>query len=192
HVIAANPGGPPTPAQVELFKALYPGGPTDIAPADADKIQNRADRDALAAIKRKIDAFKAASPFAPPRAHVLADSASPFQPYVFLRGNQNNRGPTVPRQAPAIVAPNRKPFAEVFKLDPDNRLLSHQNHRRLDFESLRDSLLAVSGKLDTSPGGKPVDLFKAPFSTRRSIYGLIDRTSFSGTMRAFDVASPDQ
>jgi hypothetical protein len=36
-----------------------------------------------------------------------------------------------------------------------------------------------------------VDLFKSPFATRRSVYGLIDRTNFPGTMRAFDVANPD-
>jgi hypothetical protein len=81
--------------------------------------------------------------------------------------------------------------AEAFKRDPENKLLAHQNRRRLDFEALRDSILSVSGKLDATAGGKPVDLFKAPFSTRRSVYGLIDRTSFPGTMRAFDVASPD-
>jgi hypothetical protein len=80
---------------------------------------------------------------------------------------------------------------QVFKLDPENRLLSHQNRRRLDFEALRDSFLLVAGKLDPTPGGKPVDLFKSPFSTRRSVYGLIDRTSFPGTMRTFDVANPD-
>jgi hypothetical protein len=57
---------------------------------------------------------------------------------------------------------------------------------------MRDSVLSVAGRLDATVGGKPVNLFTAPFSTRRSIYGLIDRTSFPGTMRAFDVASPDQ
>ena len=82
--------------------------------------------------------------------------------------------------------------AEAYKLDPENKLLSHQNRRRLDFEALRDSLLAVSGRLDRTMGGKAVDLFKSPFSPRRSIYGFIDRTNFPGTMRAFDVASPDQ
>jgi hypothetical protein len=80
----------------------------------------------------------------------------------------------------------------VFKLDPDNRLLAHRNRRRLDFEATRDSLLAASGKLDEAVGGRPVDLFKPPFSARRSVYGLIDRTNFPGTMRTFDVASPDQ
>jgi hypothetical protein len=82
--------------------------------------------------------------------------------------------------------------ADDLKRDPDNQLLAHQNRRRLDFEALRDSFLAVGGKLDRRMQGKPVDLFKAPFSTRRSVYGLIDRTNFPGTMRAFDVASPDQ
>ncbi len=81
--------------------------------------------------------------------------------------------------------------AEQFKSDPENRLLGHQNRRRLDFEALRDSLLAASGRLDATAGGKPVDLFKAPFSARRTVYGLIDRTNLPGTFRAFDVASPD-
>ena len=42
------------------------------------------------------------------------------------------------------------------KTDPDNRLLWRQNVRRLDAETLRDSLLAVSGLLTTYDGGKPV------------------------------------
>ncbi|MCA9173912.1 MAG: DUF1553 domain-containing protein [Planctomycetales bacterium] len=46
--------------------------------------------------------------------------------------------------------------AEAAKVDPDNRWLWRQNVRRLDAESLRDSLLAVSGLLKTSDGGKPV------------------------------------
>jgi hypothetical protein len=82
--------------------------------------------------------------------------------------------------------------AEAARLDPENQLLARQNRRRLDFEALRDSFLAVSGKLDTKMGGKPVDLFKQPFSARRTVYGRIDRTDFPGTMRTFDVASPDQ
>src|SRR5262249_44039314 len=37
--------------------------------------------------------------------------------------------------------------------DPDNRLLSHFPLRRLDAESLRDSMLAISGELDKHAGG---------------------------------------
>ena len=63
------------------------------------------------------------------------------------------------------------------KRDPDNRLLSKMNRRRLDFESMRDTLLFVAGELDRSFGGRPVDLLRtrrtanpAPYST--SPHGL--------------------
>jgi hypothetical protein len=40
--------------------------------------------------------------------------------------------------------------------DPDNTLLSHMNRRRLEAESLRDTLLAVSGELNRRAGGPGV------------------------------------
>jgi len=81
---------------------------------------------------------------------------------------------------------------EASRDDVENRLLSHQNRRRLDFEAMRDSLLAVSGRLDvTTVGGKPMPLFDAPFPVRRTIYGLIDRQNLDGVYRTFDFASPD-
>jgi cytochrome c553 len=46
--------------------------------------------------------------------------------------------------------------AERDRIDPDNRLLSRMNVRRLEAETLRDALLVVSGKLKPSLGGKPV------------------------------------
>jgi hypothetical protein len=277
--------GPPTEAESELAGVWREGGPLDIPAADGEKILDRADQNALTALKKKMDAFKATSAAAPPRAHVLLDQKVPTQPVIFLRGNPNNPGPKVPRQAPAIVSgPDRKPFtqgsgrldlaksiaspnnpltarvivnrvwaghfgygfvrtpsdfgtrsdppshpelldylamrfmqdgwslkklhklimlsatyqqssqasSEAFKSDPENKLVAHQNRRRLDFEAMRDSILRVAGRLDTTVGGKPVNLFSSPFSTRRSVYGMIDRTSMPGTLRAFDVASPDQ
>ena len=42
------------------------------------------------------------------------------------------------------------------KKDPDNRLLGRYRLRRLDAESVRDSLLAVSGRLDSTRFGPPV------------------------------------
>ncbi|NJO55467.1 MAG: DUF1553 domain-containing protein, partial [Rhodospirillales bacterium] len=39
--------------------------------------------------------------------------------------------------------------------DPDNLLWWRMNRRRLEFEALRDSLLAVSGQLDLTVGGRP-------------------------------------
>jgi mono/diheme cytochrome c family protein len=74
--------------------------------------------------------------------------------------------------------------------DPDNRLLSHFNRQRLDFEEMRDALFAVSGELDGKSGGKPAEMFAAN-NKRRSIYGLVDRQFLPGTFRVFDFANPD-
>jgi mono/diheme cytochrome c family protein len=74
--------------------------------------------------------------------------------------------------------------------DPENRLLWKMNRRRLDFEALRDAMLAVSGELDLSMGGPSVDLAKEA-SRRRTIYGTIDRQDLPAMLAAFDFASPD-
>ena len=76
-------------------------------------------------------------------------------------------------------------------IDPENVLLWKFNRQRLDFEAMRDSLLAVSGQLDERMGGQSVDIFAEPFSTRRTIYGSIDRQNLPSVLRAFDFASPD-
>jgi hypothetical protein len=76
-------------------------------------------------------------------------------------------------------------------VDPDNRLFSRMNRQRLDFEALRDTLLTVSGKLDSSLGGLPVDIEHEPFSSRRTIYALIERQNLPGLFRTFDFANPD-
>jgi hypothetical protein len=81
--------------------------------------------------------------------------------------------------------------AANLKNDPDNRLLSRMNRQRLDFESMRDTALAGSGKLDLSVGGLPVDILSEPFSTRRTLYGFIDRQNLPGLFRTFDFANPD-
>jgi len=79
-----------------------------------------------------------------------------------------------------------------FAADPQNRLLWRQNRRRLDFESTRDAVLAVAGRLDPGMGGKPVELFNPKaLSTRRTIYGLVDRYDLDPTYRTFDFPSPD-
>jgi hypothetical protein len=84
-----------------------------------------------------------------------------------------------------LQASASRPDAEA--LDPGNRLLHRMNPRRLDFEAMRDSLLALSGELDRTPGGRPSDML----GTRRSIYGKIDRQFLPGMFRAFDFANPD-
>ncbi len=238
-------------------------------------------------------------------AMTLVEEDNPFEPYVFLRGQQGNHGPRVPRQfLSAVAGPDRKPFAnrsgrlelaqaiasptnpltarvivnrvwmqhfgaplvrtpsdfglrcepashpellewlsaeliehgwslkwlhrELMRsavwrqasgerqlpdgherlhdtahnsdasgglrpplADPENKLLSHMNRRRLDWEALRDSLLFASGRLDHSMGGPATDLFKPPFATCRTVYGFIDRQNLPLVLRTFDFASPD-
>jgi hypothetical protein len=77
------------------------------------------------------------------------------------------------------------------QIDPGNRLLWRANIRRLEFEPLRDSLLALGGTLDTNMFGRPVELEQEPFCTRRTIYGYIDRSDVSDVLINFDFANPD-
>jgi mono/diheme cytochrome c family protein len=74
-------------------------------------------------------------------------------------------------------------------LDPENRLLWKMPPRRLEFESLRDSLLFVAGVLDPAIGGPSANLLAG--SNRRSVYGFIDRLALPGLFRTFDFPSPD-
>jgi hypothetical protein len=77
------------------------------------------------------------------------------------------------------------------RADPQNRLLWRANIRRLDFEAVRDSMLAFSGRLDQTIGGKPVNLTEEPYSYRRSVYGYIDRGNLPELMSHFDFSDPD-
>jgi mono/diheme cytochrome c family protein len=77
------------------------------------------------------------------------------------------------------------------QIDPNNRLLWRANIRRLEFEALRDSLLAIGGTLDDTLYGRPVNLEKEPYSARRTIYGRIDRSDVDDVLINFDFANPD-
>jgi hypothetical protein len=100
-------------------------------------------------------------------------------------------------QAPAAV--------EARRADPENRLLWRSNRRRLSAEEMRDSMLAVSGRLNVAVGGPsvmvPVDpelvqlLYKpsqwkvtanAAEHDRRSIYLIAKRNLRLPFLEAFD------
>ena len=82
------------------------------------------------------------------------------------------------RRSSKIVATN-------YESDPDNRLLWRFNPvPRLDAETLRDALLAVSGRLDLSRGGPPYDISEE--SVRRTLYGKVDRTNPDPGLGTFD------
>jgi hypothetical protein len=93
-------------------------------------------------------------------------------------------------------------------LDAANQWLSHQNRRKLDAEAIRDSILAVSGKLDLTMGGPSFQDFvidkpqhsphyeyhlhdpEDPKSHRRSIYRFIVRSQQQPFMTVMDCADP--
>jgi len=90
-------------------------------------------------------------------------------------------------------------------VDPDNRLLWRMNRPRMDADTYRDSVLAVSGRLDFTMGGPSVALFtskpgpqttpvlnydevdrNAPGTSRRSIYRLVWRAIADPFLDALD------
>lgn len=75
--------------------------------------------------------------------------------------------------------------------DPHNQLLWRYNLRRLDFEQMHDALLAITGELDPTMGGKPVPISSEGFASRRAIYTLIDRRNPPELLTQFDFPSPD-
>ncbi|MDG3006707.1 PSD1 and planctomycete cytochrome C domain-containing protein [Paludisphaera mucosa] len=75
--------------------------------------------------------------------------------------------------------------------DARNRLVWRFNRQRLDFEALRDSILAVCGSLDPARGGPSVAFDGSSNPPRRTVYGFIDRQNMDGVYRAFDFAIPD-
>ena len=95
------------------------------------------------------------------------------------------------------------PAAEAA--DPDNVLWHRRPIKRLEGEVIRDSLLAVSGRLDRRPFGPSVAIHLTPFMQgrgrpgnsgpvdgdgRRSIYISVRRNFLSPMMLAFDTPSP--
>ena len=85
----------------------------------------------------------------------------------------------------------RAALARAREVDPENRLLWRMSPHRLTFEEMRDSLLAAGDSLDLRVDGKPEPLLQAPFSQRRTLYGLVDRQFLPSSFRVFDFASPD-
>ena len=80
--------------------------------------------------------------------------------------------------------------ASNYEVDPGNRLLWRYNSRRLDVESLRDSLLYVAGKLDLEPGGSPSRLGEEE-NLRRTVYGFVSRRRLDTLLSLFDFPNPN-
>jgi hypothetical protein len=270
---------------MELLQVFYgPEAPPRVplsAYGDLGLLPDRASQARLQELRKAFETWRTTGPGAPPRAMVLEDLPVPVQPRVYVRGNPNNLGPSVPRRFLTVLSgPKSKPFQkgsgrlelahaiaardnpltarvlvnrvwqyhfgaglvrtpsdfgfrgempshpelldhlamafmnegwslkklhrrimlsrtyqqksddrpECQAVDPDNRLLWKMNRQRLDFEAMRDALLAVSGRLDRAVGGPSVASLNVP---RRTMYASLDRLNVPGLYRTFDFPSPD-
>jgi len=282
------PASLPTPAEEELRQVCHgPDGPPNVARSQFNKLMllpDRASQGKFQELLKAVEQWRSTGPGAPPRAMALEDSAVPYEPHVFKRGNPNLLGERVPRQfLQLLTGEKRQPFQqgsgrlelaqavadrknpltarvlvnrvwqhhfgaglvrtpsdfglrseppshpelldylatdfmengwsikklhrlillsavyqqksedrpECRRVDPENTLLWKRNRQRLDFEAMRDTLLAVSGRLDRTAGGPPVKDILASQARRRTVYAYLDRLNFPGLFRTFDVPSPD-
>jgi hypothetical protein len=104
--------------------------------------------------------------------------------------------------------PGSSVVQRAHEMDAGNTLLWRQNRRKLDAESVRDAILAVSGRLDLTMGGPSFQDFiiekpqhsphyeyhlhdpEDPKSHRRSIYRFIVRSQQQPFMTVLDCADP--
>jgi hypothetical protein len=78
------------------------------------------------------------------------------------------------------------------KIDESNTYFWKWNRRRVDFEAMRDRLLATAGTLDTSVvGGRSISLDNDSSDSRRSVYAFVDRYALPSTFVSFDLPHPD-
>jgi hypothetical protein len=265
---------------------VEPHGPVYFLRQHAYLYMSRVERDRYHNLLQQLDKMAVESPAAPPRAMALVDSPAPVDPRIFVRGNPQTLGRSVPRQLPTLLNDLRSgPFqqgsgrrelaqaitdprnpltsrvlanrlwmhhlgqplvatpsdfglrgatpthpelldylawtllhddqwsikkfhrrlmlshvyqqssddrAEYRAIDPANQFYWRMARRRLDLESMRDTMLQVAGRLDGRLGGRPEPLTADPLHRRRTLYGLVDRQELPGLYRSFDFASPDQ
>src|SRR6185503_10484851 len=76
-----------------------------------------------------------------------------------------------------------------FDKDSGNRLYWRATRHRMTAEQIRDSVLLVSGALDTRTGGPSAPL--TPSYARRTVYGKISRYKLDEYLQLFDFPSPN-
>lgn len=85
-----------------------------------------------------------------------------------------------------------KDFAVNLDQDPDNQFLWRSNVRRLDAESIRDSVLHVAGSLDRTQGGPDIDFNQGEKVFRRSLYFRHAYEKQMQMLVTFDAAAPNE
>ncbi len=77
-------------------------------------------------------------------------------------------------------------------IDPDNRLLWHAHPKRMEAETVRDSVLSVAGRLDPTVGGADLAHATGLSVPRRSLYFQHANEKQMTFLKLFDVASVNE
>ena len=91
------------------------------------------------------------------------------------------------RQSSAVGTETQSP-----QLDPENRYLWRMNSRRMEAEVVRDSLLSISGSLDSTIGGPEIAESLGQTSPRRSLYFRHTPNEKMLLLETFDGANPNE
>ncbi len=123
----------------------------------------------------------------------------------FVRNNWSTRDlhRTIVLSSTYQMAHAHDAAAAARNIDPENRLLWRFPLQRLEAEEIRDAVLAISGRLQLTLGGKTVPLRNRQFvfnhtsvdhtrydSTRRAIYLPIIRNNLYSLFEQFDFPNP--
>ncbi|MFO1092792.1 MAG: DUF1553 domain-containing protein [Planctomycetaceae bacterium] len=84
--------------------------------------------------------------------------------------------------------------AHNVTLDPDNRALWRMNASRMEAEIIRDSILSISGTLDTTLGGQELENNESLTTFRRSLYYSVhpEAGGMSEMGKLFDAPDPGE
>ncbi|MCU0710733.1 MAG: PSD1 and planctomycete cytochrome C domain-containing protein [Pirellula sp.] len=87
---------------------------------------------------------------------------------------------------------DRETITKLLDADPENRLVWRHSPRRLRWEEQCDTILSVSGRLEITPRFEQERrVAGSEGSTRRALYGFVDRQFLPNALRVFDFANPD-
>ena len=79
---------------------------------------------------------------------------------------------------------------KMLLVDPENSLLWKMNRKRLPWEAMRDSLVAVTGQMNLDLGG-PSFALDSSWNGRRSVYGYVNRLDVATLLTTFDFPNPN-
>ncbi|MAT10562.1 MAG: hypothetical protein CMM02_06100 [Rhodopirellula sp.] len=93
-------------------------------------------------------------------------------------------------QRTSIIPEDDAQYEQQLERDPTNGYYWRFNRRRLDLEQMRDTMLSVSGLLDSTMYGRPPSIADET-NNRRTVYSFVERQNLPTIIQVFDAANAD-